>query len=123
MTPSLFLLFVYSASSYDHIVEAMADCTIDADSWFSTKSRKKRHDSLTLLGSHSNEFSTSGELFSSGGFAVSFPGPRQSLACCGCLSEKSHHRLKYLSAWSVAGGTVWEELEVMAVLEEVCHKG
>ena len=40
---------------------------------------------------------------------------------CGGYNEKVFHWLTELTAWSPAGGTVWEGLGGMALLEEVCH--
>lgn len=37
------------------------------------------------------------------------------------LNENDSHRLLYLNVWAPAGGTVWERLEGMALLEEICH--
>jgi hypothetical protein len=40
-----------------------------------------------------------------------------------CLNENGPHRFIYLSAWSSVGGTLWEGLVGVALLEEVCHWG
>lgn len=38
------------------------------------------------------------------------------------LKENGLHRLIYLNAWFPVGGTVWEGLEGVPLLEEVYHK-
>jgi hypothetical protein len=40
---------------------------------------------------------------------------------CGGLNENSLHRFMNLNIWFLDGGTVWEGLGGMALLEEVCH--
>ena len=40
---------------------------------------------------------------------------------CGGLNDSGPHRLKYLDVWSLLGGTIWEGLWSVALLEEVCH--
>ena len=42
---------------------------------------------------------------------------------CVGLNKNGHYRLRYLNAWFPLGGTVWEGLRCMALLEEVCHLG
>ena len=42
---------------------------------------------------------------------------------CGGLNENGLHRLIYLNAWSAVGRTVWEGLEGVVLLEEVCAWG
>ena len=44
--------------------------------------------------------------------------PMREIKTCG-LDEKSSHRLIYLNTWSPVGGTVWEGLGNVALLEEV----
>ena len=39
------------------------------------------------------------------------------------LNEDGHQRLPYLNVHSLGGGTVWEGLEDVALLEEVCTRG
>jgi hypothetical protein len=39
----------------------------------------------------------------------------------GGLNETGPSKLIFLSAWSLLGGIVWEELASMILLEEVCH--
>jgi hypothetical protein len=41
----------------------------------------------------------------------------------GSLNENGSHRLVYLKAYSLVGGTVWEVLRGMGLLEEACHWG
>ena len=45
----------------------------------------------------------------------------QVLALCGGLNENGSHGLIYLKACSPVGGTFWEGLRGVALLEEVCH--
>ena len=40
---------------------------------------------------------------------------------CIVLDEKGPHRLIHLNSWSLVGGTIWEGLEGVALLEEVCY--
>ena len=40
---------------------------------------------------------------------------------CGGLSENGPHRLMYLNTWSSIGGTVWEGLVGVALLEEMYY--
>jgi hypothetical protein len=42
---------------------------------------------------------------------------------CDALNEKCPLRRKYLHVWSSVGGTVWEGLGGVALLEEVRHWG
>lgn len=42
------------------------------------------------------------------------------LLVCSGLNENGHDRLLYLNVQSLVGGTVWEGLEGMSLLEEVC---
>lgn len=39
------------------------------------------------------------------------------------MNENGSHRLVYLKAYSLVGGTVWEVLRGMGLLEEACHWG
>jgi hypothetical protein len=39
----------------------------------------------------------------------------------GSLNEKWPPKLLCVNTWSSFGGTVWEELGCVALLEEVCH--
>lgn len=41
---------------------------------------------------------------------------------CG-LHENLLHELIDLNTWSLIGGTVWEDLRGVALLEEICHGG
>jgi hypothetical protein len=40
---------------------------------------------------------------------------------CGGFDETGPARLICVKAWSIVGGTVWEGLGAVALLEEVCH--
>lgn len=42
---------------------------------------------------------------------------------CDGLNENGPCTFIYLSTWSSAGGTVWEELGGAALMKEVCHWG
>ena len=39
------------------------------------------------------------------------------------MNENEPHGLIDLNVWSSVGGTVWEELEGVALLEEMCQRG
>lgn len=42
---------------------------------------------------------------------------------CGDFSDNGSSRLLYLNSWSAVGGTTWDELGDMALLEGVCRWG
>lgn len=41
---------------------------------------------------------------------------------CGSLNENGSHRLLYLNAWFTVGGTIWEGLKSVALLDDVTSK-
>jgi hypothetical protein len=40
---------------------------------------------------------------------------------CGGLNENGPQRFIHLNTWSLVGGSIWEVLEDIALLEEVCN--
>jgi hypothetical protein len=42
---------------------------------------------------------------------------------CGGVNKNVSYQLTYLNAWCSVGGSVWEGLGGMTLLEEVCHWG